>query len=537
MPVLMLSAKDGEYDQADGLDYGADDYLTKPFSFVVLLARLRALLRRGARAAPGRPQRRRRAASTRPPAQVTCRGEPVALTPREFTLLEYLLRNAPAGWSARPSCSTTSGTRPRTSTRTRSRSTSATCAASSAASVLETVRGVGYRARTRMSRPAWPRLEPAGPAAARRRARRRASPSPSAASLLYAVLAGQPSSAPSTAAARATAADVGDAGRAGPAARPAPGVRRAGRAGRRRAGPGRQRVGQRRPADRRCCARPSSARAWPATASTVPGSRAGLAGRCAWCAVPVGPRRPGPGRWSWPQQVRRRRAQPAGPAGRRCWPPIPLLLAVLARDRLADHRAHAAARSRGCAPAPTRISGTGQDERLPVPDTADEIHALAVTLNEMLDRLADAPGSGSARSSPTPPTSCAARWRRCAPSSRSPSGSARAATCRRTCSPTCSASSRLVEDLLLLARAGADAQRAVPTASPSTPCRCWPSVAGRYAAARVPVVRRGRRPAVVRVRRPRGAATRAVQPRRQRGPARREPRWCWPRRSATARPC
>ena len=52
MPVLMLSAKDGEYDQADGLDCGADDYLTKPFSYVVLLARLRALLRRGA---PERP--------------------------------------------------------------------------------------------------------------------------------------------------------------------------------------------------------------------------------------------------------------------------------------------------------------------------------------------------------------------------------------------------------------------------------------------------------------------------------------------------
>src|SRR5258707_1891725 len=52
VPVLMLSAKDGEYDQADGLDAGADDYLTKPFSFVVLLAKLRALLRRGA---PGRP--------------------------------------------------------------------------------------------------------------------------------------------------------------------------------------------------------------------------------------------------------------------------------------------------------------------------------------------------------------------------------------------------------------------------------------------------------------------------------------------------
>src|SRR6185503_6065925 len=43
VPVLMLSAKDGEYDEADGLDVGADDYLTKPFSYVVLVARLRAL--------------------------------------------------------------------------------------------------------------------------------------------------------------------------------------------------------------------------------------------------------------------------------------------------------------------------------------------------------------------------------------------------------------------------------------------------------------------------------------------------------------
>ena len=47
VPVLMLSAKDGEHDQADGLDLGADDYLTKPFSYVVLVARLRALVRRG----------------------------------------------------------------------------------------------------------------------------------------------------------------------------------------------------------------------------------------------------------------------------------------------------------------------------------------------------------------------------------------------------------------------------------------------------------------------------------------------------------
>ncbi|WP_206506772.1 response regulator transcription factor [Streptomyces chrestomyceticus] len=49
-PVLMLTAKDGEHDEAEGLDTGADDYLTKPFSYVVLLSRLRALLRRGGRA-------------------------------------------------------------------------------------------------------------------------------------------------------------------------------------------------------------------------------------------------------------------------------------------------------------------------------------------------------------------------------------------------------------------------------------------------------------------------------------------------------
>ena len=51
-PVLMLSAKDGEYDLADALDLGADDYLVKPFSYVVLLARLRALARRGRQPRP-----------------------------------------------------------------------------------------------------------------------------------------------------------------------------------------------------------------------------------------------------------------------------------------------------------------------------------------------------------------------------------------------------------------------------------------------------------------------------------------------------
>ena len=92
VPVMMLSAKDGEYDQADGLDYGADDYLTKPFSFVVLLARLRALVRRNL---PARPSVLKARDLTLDPAthEVERAGTPVALTPREYALLEYFLRH------------------------------------------------------------------------------------------------------------------------------------------------------------------------------------------------------------------------------------------------------------------------------------------------------------------------------------------------------------------------------------------------------------------------------------------------------------
>lgn len=91
-PVLMLTAKDGEYDEADALDLGADDYLTKPFSYVVLLAHLRALVRRGA---PARPVVLSAGDLILDPATRRChRGEvEVALTPREFALLEFLLRH------------------------------------------------------------------------------------------------------------------------------------------------------------------------------------------------------------------------------------------------------------------------------------------------------------------------------------------------------------------------------------------------------------------------------------------------------------
>src|SRR6201982_3691675 len=96
VPVLILSAKDGEYDQADGLDLGADDYMTKPFSYVVLAARLRALLRRGARPRPAVL-----AAGDLyldPAARTVRRGEQdIELTAREFALLEYLIRRPGQG--------------------------------------------------------------------------------------------------------------------------------------------------------------------------------------------------------------------------------------------------------------------------------------------------------------------------------------------------------------------------------------------------------------------------------------------------------
>ena len=91
-PVLMLTAKDGEFDIADALDLGADDYLVKPFSFVVLVARLRALMRRGA---PERPARLVAGDLEVDPATRRCvRGDKqVPLTSREFAVLEYLMRS------------------------------------------------------------------------------------------------------------------------------------------------------------------------------------------------------------------------------------------------------------------------------------------------------------------------------------------------------------------------------------------------------------------------------------------------------------
>ena len=90
-PILMLTAKDGEWDQVEALDTGADDYLTKPFSYAVLLARVRALMRRGAADRPAVLE----AGDVRldPAARTVRRGDTaIDLTAREFAVLEYLVR-------------------------------------------------------------------------------------------------------------------------------------------------------------------------------------------------------------------------------------------------------------------------------------------------------------------------------------------------------------------------------------------------------------------------------------------------------------
>ncbi len=90
-PILMLTAKDGELDEAESLDTGADDFLSKPFSFTVLLARIRALLRRGASERPvviSAGDLRLDPASH----SVTRGNSDIVLTSREFSLLELLMR-------------------------------------------------------------------------------------------------------------------------------------------------------------------------------------------------------------------------------------------------------------------------------------------------------------------------------------------------------------------------------------------------------------------------------------------------------------
>ena len=92
-PILMLTAKHGEYDHAEALDTGADDYLTKPFSFVVLLAHVRALARRSDRLRNAMPLEIGDLVVDPLSRRVTHGGARVELTAREFALLEYLAQH------------------------------------------------------------------------------------------------------------------------------------------------------------------------------------------------------------------------------------------------------------------------------------------------------------------------------------------------------------------------------------------------------------------------------------------------------------
>jgi DNA-binding response OmpR family regulator len=94
VPILMLTAKDGEYDEAEGLDTGADDYLTKPFSYVVLVARIKALLRRrqGAGASPVHVHGELKVDTAA--RRVFLDEDEVTLTAKEFAVLEQLVMRA-----------------------------------------------------------------------------------------------------------------------------------------------------------------------------------------------------------------------------------------------------------------------------------------------------------------------------------------------------------------------------------------------------------------------------------------------------------
>jgi two-component system response regulator RegX3 len=97
VPIIMLTAKDGEIDKVVGLELGADDYVTKPYSARELVARIRAVLRRRSEAEPTAEEQVLEAGPVRMDVErhvVSVDGETVALPLKEFDLLEYLLRNA-----------------------------------------------------------------------------------------------------------------------------------------------------------------------------------------------------------------------------------------------------------------------------------------------------------------------------------------------------------------------------------------------------------------------------------------------------------
>jgi two-component system OmpR family response regulator len=152
VPIIMLTAKTGEHDEAEALDTGADDYLSKPFSFVVLVARLRALVRRGT---PERPSVIEVGNLRLDPSShaVTCCERDIELTPTEFSLLEYLMRHADVALSKDEILSHVWDWEFEGSANNvevyvgyvRRKLTAAHCHTS-----IDTVRGVGYRLRSRI---------------------------------------------------------------------------------------------------------------------------------------------------------------------------------------------------------------------------------------------------------------------------------------------------------------------------------------------------------------------------------------------------
>lgn len=155
VPIIMLTGRDDEMDKARGLDLGADDYLTKPFGFVELQARIRAALRRADM--PATTQRNQRKSVYHigvlvvdvPAHTVTRFGEPVALTPTEFRLLEHLLKHAGLVLSHRQLLSSVWGFAYSEATEllkpTISRLRQKTEIDPSHPQLIQTVHGVGYR--------------------------------------------------------------------------------------------------------------------------------------------------------------------------------------------------------------------------------------------------------------------------------------------------------------------------------------------------------------------------------------------------------